>query len=115
VHLGYQQAFATSLHTVFLVAVPISAVAFGLSWLLKEVPLRKTSTATNQAQTLAPTAAPAACTSLDEMASLRRYAVDAQVACGQLAVRLQFSLRHSPASGPIIVVASAGKYGEIVD
>ncbi len=67
VHLGYQQAFATSLHTVFLVAVPISAVAFGLSWLLKEVPLRKTSTATNQAQSLAPTAAPAACTSLDEM------------------------------------------------
>ena len=67
VHLGYQQAFAASLHTVFLVAVPISAVAFGLSWLLKEVPLRKTSTATNPAQSLAPTAAPAACTSLDEM------------------------------------------------
>ena len=67
VHLGYEQAFAASLHTVFLVAVPISAVAFGLSWLLKEVPLRKTSTATNQGQSLAPTAAPAACTSLDEM------------------------------------------------
>ena len=66
-HLGYEQAFAASLHTVFLVAVPISAVAFGLSWLLKEVPLRKTSTATNQGQSLAPTAAPAACTSLDEM------------------------------------------------
>ncbi len=67
VHLGYEQAFAASLHTVFLVAVPISAVAFGLSWLLKEVPLRKTSTATNQAQSLAPTAVPAACRSLDEM------------------------------------------------
>jgi len=67
VHLGYQEAFATSLHTVFLVAVPISAVAFGLSWLLKEVPLRQTSTAPNPAQSLAPTAAPAACTSLDEM------------------------------------------------
>ena len=67
VHLGYQEAFATSLHTVFLVAVPISAVAFGLSWLLKEVPLRQTSTAPNPGQSLAPTAAPAACTSLDEM------------------------------------------------
>ena len=67
VHLGYQEAFATSLHTVFLVAVPISAVAFGLSWLLKEVPLRQTSTAPDPAQSLAPTAAPAACTSLDEM------------------------------------------------
>ena len=67
VHAGYEQAFAASLHTVFLVAVPITAVAFALSWLLKEVPLRQTSTAPNPAQTLAPTAAPAACTSLDEI------------------------------------------------
>jgi hypothetical protein len=52
---------------VFLVAVPIAAVAFGLSWLLKEVPLRQTSKAPNPAQTLAPTAAPAACTSIDEI------------------------------------------------
>ncbi len=67
VHHGYQQAYASSLHTVFLVAVPIAAVAFGLSWLLKEVPLRQTSKAPNPAQTLAPTAAPAACTSVDEI------------------------------------------------
>jgi hypothetical protein len=67
VHHGYQQAFAASLHTVFLVAVPIAAVAFGLTWLLKEVPLRQTSRATNPAQTLAPTAAPAACTSVEEI------------------------------------------------
>jgi EmrB/QacA subfamily drug resistance transporter len=67
VHLGYQEAFAASLHTVFLVAVPISAVAFALTWLLQEVPLRQTSHAPNPAQSLAPTAAPAACTSLDEM------------------------------------------------
>ena len=43
IHLGYQEAFAASLHTVFLVAVPISAVAFALTWLLQEVPLRQTS------------------------------------------------------------------------
>ncbi len=67
VHHGYQEAYAASLHTVFLVAVPIAAVAFGLSWLLKEVPLRQTSRAPNPAQTLAPTAAPAACTSVDEI------------------------------------------------
>ena len=67
VHLGYQEAFAASLHTVFLVAVPISAVAFALTWLLREVPLRQTSHAPNPGQSLAPTAAPAACTSLDEM------------------------------------------------
>jgi EmrB/QacA subfamily drug resistance transporter len=67
VHLGYQEAFAASLHTVFLVAVPISAIAFALTWLLQEVPLRQTSHAPNPGQSLAPTAAPAACTSLDEM------------------------------------------------
>jgi EmrB/QacA subfamily drug resistance transporter len=67
VHHGYQQAFATSLHTVFLVAVPIAAVAFGLTWLLKEVPLRQTARTPNPADTLAPTAVPAACTSIDEM------------------------------------------------
>ncbi|HWG15375.1 MAG TPA: MDR family MFS transporter [Streptosporangiaceae bacterium] len=67
VHHGYQLAFAASLHTVFLVAVPIAAVAFGLTWLLKEVPLRQTSRTPNPAQTLAPTAMPAACTSVDEI------------------------------------------------
>ncbi len=67
VHAGYIHAFAASLHTVFLIAVPISAAAFALTWLLKEVPLRKTSTATNPADTLAPTAMPAARTSADEI------------------------------------------------
>jgi EmrB/QacA subfamily drug resistance transporter len=67
VHSGYVQAYATSLHTVFLVAVPISAVAFLLTFLLKEVPLRKTSTAPDPAHTLAPTAVPATCSSIDEI------------------------------------------------
>ncbi|HYZ56184.1 MAG TPA: DHA2 family efflux MFS transporter permease subunit [Streptosporangiaceae bacterium] len=67
VHTGFIQAYAASLHTVFLVATPISAAAFALSWLLKEVPLRRTSTATNPADTLAPTAMPSTHTSLDEI------------------------------------------------
>lgn len=67
VHSGYIQAYAASLHTVFLVAVPISATAFLLTFLLKEVPLRKTSTAPDPAQSLAPTAVPASCTSIDEI------------------------------------------------
>jgi EmrB/QacA subfamily drug resistance transporter len=67
VHTGFIEAFAASLHTVFLAAAPVAAVAFALSWLLPEVPLRQTSTATNPADTLAPTAMPAACTSLDEI------------------------------------------------
>jgi EmrB/QacA subfamily drug resistance transporter len=68
VHSGYIHAFSASLHTVFLIAVPIAAVAFALTWLLKEVPLRKTTQVPNPADTLAPTAMPAARSSLDEIA-----------------------------------------------
>jgi EmrB/QacA subfamily drug resistance transporter len=67
VHSGYVHAYAASLHFVFLVAMPISLVAFLLTWFLKEVPLRKTVAATNPADTLAPTAMPAALSSLEEL------------------------------------------------
>jgi hypothetical protein len=46
------------LHTVFLAAVPVGALAFLLSWTLKEVPLRATTRAPDPADTLAPTARP---------------------------------------------------------
>ncbi len=45
-------AFSHSLQTVFLVAVPFAVLAFALSWLIKEIPLRTTAfnppTAPNQ-------------------------------------------------------------------
>src|SRR5437588_823684 len=50
-------AYTQSLSTVFLVAVPVIAVAFILSWLLPEVRLRTTTQATDVGQTFAmPTA-----------------------------------------------------------
>jgi EmrB/QacA subfamily drug resistance transporter len=50
-------AYALSLSTVFLVAVPIAALAFVLSWLLPEARLRTTTQATDVGQTFAmPTA-----------------------------------------------------------
>jgi EmrB/QacA subfamily drug resistance transporter len=50
-------AYTLSLSTVFLVAVPIAALAFVLSWLLPEVGLRTTAQATDVGQTFAmPTA-----------------------------------------------------------
>jgi hypothetical protein len=58
VHDAFVHAYATSLHTVFLAAVPGGALAFALSWTLKEVPLRTTTTAPDPADTLAPTARP---------------------------------------------------------
>ena len=50
--------YAHSLQTVFLAAVPVALVAFALTWILPEVPLRRTTPATDPADTLAPTAIP---------------------------------------------------------
>ena len=41
VHAGVAEGVSHTIQTVFLVGVPIAAVAFLLSWLLPEVPLRK--------------------------------------------------------------------------
>jgi len=43
VHNAYIQAFSAALHPVFIVAAAISAVAFALTWMLREIPLRKTT------------------------------------------------------------------------
>jgi EmrB/QacA subfamily drug resistance transporter len=42
IHDPYVDAFAAALHPVFLAAAGISAVGFGLTWLLREQPLRTT-------------------------------------------------------------------------
>jgi len=47
--------------------VPVGAVAFALTWTLKELPLRKTSQAVDQADRLAPTSRPTIRTSDEEM------------------------------------------------
>ena len=39
-HTAFSDAFAAALHPVFLVAAAVSVVAFGLTWLLRDVPLR---------------------------------------------------------------------------
>ena len=67
VHAGFVAAYAASLRTVFLAAVPIAAVAFALTWLLKEIPLRQTTRTPHPADTYAPTAMPAQRTSLAEI------------------------------------------------
>jgi DNA-binding MarR family transcriptional regulator len=46
-------AYAHSLQTVFLVAVPIAAVAFGLTWLLPERSLRRTTEVIDPGDTFA--------------------------------------------------------------
>ena len=60
VHAGFVHAYAASLHTVFLFSTPIAVAAFLLTFLLKEVPLRRAASVPDQAQALAPSSMPAA-------------------------------------------------------
>ncbi|MDQ2815986.1 MAG: MFS transporter [Actinomycetota bacterium] len=41
VHLGFVTGYAESIQTVFIVAVPIAALAFGFTWLIPQVELKK--------------------------------------------------------------------------
>jgi DNA-binding MarR family transcriptional regulator len=67
IHAAYVSGYSASLRTVFLIAVPVGAVAFLLSWTLKDLPLRTTTRAVDPADSLAPTARPTMRTSEEEM------------------------------------------------
>jgi EmrB/QacA subfamily drug resistance transporter len=43
VHEGVISAYASTIGTVFLIAVPVAAIAFALTWLLPEIRLRRTA------------------------------------------------------------------------
>jgi EmrB/QacA subfamily drug resistance transporter len=66
-HAALISGYSESIRTVFLAAVPVGAVAFFLTWTLKELPLRQTSRAVDQADRLAPTSRPTIRTSEEEM------------------------------------------------
>jgi EmrB/QacA subfamily drug resistance transporter len=53
VHTAYVEAFAASLQPVFAAAAAISGLAFALSWLLPELPLRKSAAADGVAESFA--------------------------------------------------------------
>ncbi len=67
VHAAVVSGYAASIRTVFLAAIPVGAVAFVLTWMLRELPLRSTSRAVDPADRLAPTARPTIRTSDEEM------------------------------------------------
>jgi DNA-binding MarR family transcriptional regulator len=64
---GFINGYAEALHTVFLFAAPAGALAFCLTFLLKEVPLRDTARAVDRADSTAPSAVPATRDSAQEM------------------------------------------------
>jgi EmrB/QacA subfamily drug resistance transporter len=95
VHMGYIEAYAASIRTVFLVAVPIALVGFALSWLIREIPLRATAAATNPADTYAPTSVPCERTSMQEMeraVEVLAHREDRRKLYGRLAERAGLSL-----------------------
>jgi MFS family permease len=53
IHEAYVAAFAAALRPVFLAAAVVSLAAFGLTWLLREVPLRRTAAAEGVGETFA--------------------------------------------------------------
>jgi EmrB/QacA subfamily drug resistance transporter len=63
-HGGYIHAFTGSLNTVFLVAAAIGVLAFALSWLITELPLRETVATAGVGETFA---VPKSGDSLDEI------------------------------------------------
>jgi EmrB/QacA subfamily drug resistance transporter len=54
VHSGVQQAFAHAVADTFLWAAPVALTAFALSWLLKEIPLRRQAPAADPTETAEP-------------------------------------------------------------
>jgi DNA-binding MarR family transcriptional regulator len=64
-HDAYIHAFTGSLNTVFLVAAAIGALAFALSWLITELPLRETVATAGVGETFA---VPKSGDSIDEIA-----------------------------------------------
>ncbi len=60
IHAGFVAGYAESIQTVFIVAVPIAALAFAVSWLIPQVELKKWSSPER-----APTAEPGTGTDLD--------------------------------------------------
>jgi hypothetical protein len=58
IHALYVAAVAAALHPVFLTAAGVMLGAFGLSWLLRDVPLRETTRSAEVADR-APSARPA--------------------------------------------------------
>ena len=67
IHAAFVAGYSASIRSVFLAAVPVGALAFALTWTLKELPLRTTTRAVDQADRLAPTARPTVRTSEEEM------------------------------------------------
>ena len=53
VHAAYVEAFAASLRPVFMAAAGVSVLAFALTWLLREIPLRQSAGAEGVAESFA--------------------------------------------------------------
>jgi MFS family permease len=74
VHDPYVAAFAASLHPVFLAAAGVSLVAFALTWLLRELPLRQTAAAEGVGESFASPRGDSSERELERIAAARKAA-----------------------------------------
>jgi EmrB/QacA subfamily drug resistance transporter len=119
---GYIHGYAEALHSVFLFAAPVGALAFCLTFLLKELPLRETSRAVDRADSTAPSAVPATRDSAQEMERAlltlfgrehraQVYRSLAETAGVQVSPRACWLLYRIADSGPITAAALAHLLG----
>jgi EmrB/QacA subfamily drug resistance transporter len=116
-------AYAHSIHIVFLSAVPIGLLAFVLSWLIPQLPLRAAASRPDPGEAFA---APADRTSLEELRLLVWRSVDrdtrlkahgalAALAGTELTPAQAWMLSGLAAKGPLSVAAMAHASGSPVD
>jgi EmrB/QacA subfamily drug resistance transporter len=70
VHQGFVSGYAESIQTVFLIAVPIAALAFLATWLIPQVELKQWATPAAPAATAAPASETQAAAAVDAASSL---------------------------------------------
>jgi EmrB/QacA subfamily drug resistance transporter len=87
VHAGFVAGYAESIHTVFLIAVPIAALAFLATWLIPQVELRQWPAASSAAPAVDDASVPSASVSASALATAASAApteADAEAAAGAL-------------------------------
>ena len=92
VHEPYIEAFAAALSPVFVIAAAAGAIAFGLTWLLREIPLRKTAGSDGLGESFASPRDDSSFRELERSLSLLAARENRWVTYEQFAVRAGFDL-----------------------
>jgi EmrB/QacA subfamily drug resistance transporter len=109
IHAPYIASFAAALHPVFLAAAAISLTAFGLSWLLRDLPLRKTASAPTEGvgETFAVPGEQSSARELERIAGSHVSGAERHRFCR----RVRHAAKTALASVELCLLAKVGKHG----